>query len=216
MSNETYSDSSQGGSKVLPGEIRRLISDPSEFNFEIPDKLVIVLESHEQIDGTATVALVDGLIDVATDRDFLLPSTLTSAPYDLALWIDFTSRVLIQQIQDSPVFGFADPNTLKYVENLASVIPNSSLYDFRDKFPLAIGDFVPFYGDKIWLRRSRAMDALNLLSVPLDESETMKRFLRVMLGTHNKISIDNESIKSLKDAQILNELNIDYSRAILV
>jgi hypothetical protein len=190
--------------------------NPEVFSFDNEEKLVVILESHEYIDGSVTVALVDGLVELATDRDFLLPSESTKAPFDLALWIDFTSRVLVEQLQESPVFGNVDPEKLRYTLNLASVAPNTSLYDFKSKFPFELGKYVPFFGDKVWQRRSNEMDSLNFLSIPIDSEETMRRFLKINFENVEQLNSNQLQIKSTRDAQILVELNPEHSRALLV
>jgi hypothetical protein len=202
--------------KVEVGEIRRLASNPNEFNINDDEKLVVIIETHEYLDGTATVALVDGLVELATDRDFLLPPDVTSAPFGLSLWVDFTARVLIEQLQDSPVFGLVDPKKLKFTSNLASVAPNGSLYEYKEKFPFELGKYVPFFGDNVWLRRSNEMDSLNELSVSLDSDETMKRFLKINHQQMQVSTLNQVRVNGLRDAHILIELNVEHSRAVLV
>jgi len=216
MSNSIDVSSTPKQSRINAGEIRRLVSDPETINLEGQEKLVVVIESHENLDGTATVALVDGLIELATDRDFILPSAVTSSPFDLALWIDFTTRVLVEQIEESPIFGVVDPVKLKYTANLASVAPNQSFYEFKTKFPFSLGKFVPHFGDKVWSRRSNEMDSLNQLSVSLDSDETMKRFLKINNLIANDANKSQITINSIRDASILIELNVEHSRAVLV
>lgn len=198
------------------GEIRRLIADPDHVNFEVDDRLVVVLESHEHLDGTATVALVDYLVNLATDRDFLIPASVTKAPFDLALWIDFTSRVSVSQLSDSPIFGRIDQKSLRKADHLAAVVLDDGFYNFVENHELQIGDYVPQVGDKVWLYRSNSMDLLNILSVPLDSELSMKRFLKTQesrLQEPNQFTLE---IKTIKDATILSELSIEASRAVLV
>jgi hypothetical protein len=198
------------------GEIRRLIADPDHVNFEVDDRLVVVLESHEHLDGTATVALVDYLVNLATDRDFLVPASVTKAPFDLALWIDFTSRVSVSQLSDSPIFGRIDQKSLRKADHLAAVVLDDGFYNFVENHELQIGDYVPQVGDKVWLYRSNSMDLLNILSVPLDSELSMKRFLKTQesrLQEPNQFTLE---IKTIKDATILSELSIEASRAVLV
>ena len=198
------------------GEIRRLIADPDHVNFEVDDRLVVVLESHEHLDGTATVALVDYLVNLATDRDFLVPASVTKAPFDLALWIDFNSRVCVSQLSDSPIFGRIDQKSLRKADHLAAVVLDDGFYNYVENHELKIGDFVPQVGDKVWLYRSNSMDLLNILSVPLDSELSMKRFLKTQelrLQEPNQFTLE---IKTIKDATILSELSIEASRAVLV
>ncbi len=198
------------------GEIRRLIADPDQVNFEVDDRLVVVLESHEHLDGTVTVALVDYLVNIATDRDFLVPASVTNAPFDLALWIDFTSRVSVNQLSDSPIFGRIDQKSLRKADHLAAVVLDDGFYNYVENHELQIGDYVPQVGDKVWLYRSNSMDHLNILSVPLDSGLSMKRFLKTQesrLQEQNRFTLD---IKTIKDVTILSELSIEASRAVLV
>lgn len=199
-----------------PGEIRRLIADPDNVNFEVDDRLIVVLESHEHLDGTVTVALVDYLVDIATDRDFLIPAAVTEAPFDLALWIDFTSRVSVGQLSGSPVFGRIDQKSLRKADHLAAVVLDDGFYNYVENHELQIGDYVPHVGDKVWLYRSNSMDLLNMLSVPLDSELAMQRFLKTQeskLQETNGFTLD---IRTIKDATIFSELSIEASRAVLV
>ena len=198
------------------GEIRRLIADPDHVNFEVDDRLVVVLESHEHLDGTVTVALVDYLVNLATDRDFLVPASVTNAPFDLALWIDFTSRVSVSQLIGSPIFGRIDQKLLRKADHIAAVVLDDGFYNYVENHVLQIGDYVPQVGDKVWLYRSNSMDQLNILGLPLDSELSMKRFLKTQelrLQEQNRFTLE---IKNIKDATILSELSIEVSRAVLV
>jgi len=176
----------------------------------------VVLEDHSSVDGTFSVAYLDYLSTVATDRDFLLPSKETLAPYDVALWIDFTARVLKEQLLGSQVMGEVDKNLLKQADNLAAVVLDGGFHDFRSSFNWKIGAYVPLYGDKVWLRRSNLIDSLNELSVALDSEATMSRFLNINLINFDTNSSPNISVSSVRDAQIVCEFNIDFARAVLV
>jgi hypothetical protein len=198
------------------GEIRRLIADPDHVNFEVDDRLVVVLESHEHLDGTVTVAIVDYLVDLATDRDFLVPASVTKAPFDLALWIDFTSRVSVSQLSDSPIFGRIDQKSLRKADHLAAVVLDEGFYNYIENHELQIGDFVPQVGDKVWLYRSNSMDLLNMLSVSLDSELAMKRFLKTQELKLQELNGFTLEINTFKDAIIFSELSIEASRAVLV
>jgi hypothetical protein len=193
-----------------------LAPNPEEINFERESKLVVVLEDHSSVDGTFSVTYLDYLSTVATDRDFLLPSTETLAEYDVALWIDFTARVLKEQLLGSQVMGKIDKNLLKQADNLAAVVLDGGFHDFRSSFTWKIGAYVPLYGDKIWLRRSNLIDSLNELSVALDSEATMSRFLNINLMNFDTNSSSNISVSTVRDAQIVCEFNIDFARAVLV
>ena len=211
MSSENMPDA-----RLEIGQIRMLAPDPGEINFESDSKLVVVLEDHSSVDGTFSVAYLDYLSTVATDRDFILPSTETQAPFDVALWIDFTARVLKEQLIASQVMGLVDKSILKQADNLAAVVLDGGFHEFRNSFSWKIGDYVPFYGDKIWLRRSNVIDSLNEISVSLDSEATMSRFLRVHIMSIDTDSSSKISVNSVRDAQIVCEFNIDFARAVLV
>lgn len=198
------------------GQIRMLAPNPEEINFERESKLVVVLEDHSTVDGTFSVAYLDYLSTVATDRDFILPSTETLAPFDVALWIDFTARVLKEQLIGSQTMGKVDENLLRQADNLAAVVIDGGFHEFRSSFTWKIGDYVPLYGDKMWLRRSNLIDSLNELSVGLDSEATMSRFLSLHLVNFDTGSNSNISVSSIRDAQIVCEFNIDFARAVLV
>ncbi len=201
---------------VEVGQIRMLAPDPREINFERDSKLVVVLEDHSSVDGTFSVAYLDYLSTVATDRDFILTSIETRAPFDVALWIDFTVRVVKEQLIESQIIGLVDKSLLKQADNLAAVVLDGGFQDFRNTFAWKIGDYVPFYGDKIWLRRSHVIDSLNELSVSLDSEATMSRFLSVHILSIDTNSSSKISVNSVRDAQIVCEFNIDFARAVLV
>ncbi len=210
------SSANEADVKVEIGQIRMLAPNPAEINFEHDSKLVVVMEDHSSIDGTFTVAYLDYLGALATDRDFLLPRTETQAPFDVALWIDFTVRVLKEQLIESKVLGIVDKKLLKQADNLAAVALEGGFHDFRNIFSCKIGDYVPFYGDKVWLRRSNLIDSLNQLSVDLDSEATMSRFLSLHLTNFDTSSSSKISVSTVREAQIVCEFNIDFVRAVLV
>jgi hypothetical protein len=185
-------------------------------NFEVDNKIVVVIGDHSNVDGTFTVAYLDYLCPLATDRDFVLKSTETLAPFDLVLWIDFTARVLKQQLIENPVMGQVDKEFLKKADNLAAVILDGGFYEFQNNFNHRIGDYVPLYGDKIWFRRSNLIDSLNELSVTLDVEATMSRFLSLNIANEKEKINTTITINSIRDAQIVCEFNTEFARVVLV
>ena len=201
---------------ICPGQIRRLVPDPDEFSFFDESRVVVILESHQHLDGTATVALMNNLLKIATDRDFVLPSDQTSCQFDLALWIDFTSRVKITQLIDTPAYGELDSSTLKHMDNLASVAPDVGLTAIIGAHPWQLGEYLPIVGDNVWVYRSNEMDALNTLGIPVSNEMTMARFFDQQKANFSSSSVFSLDVKTMRDAQIITELNIDYSRCVMV
>lgn len=202
--------------KLEIGQIRNLSPNPEEVNFEVDNRIVVIVEDHSRVDGTFTVAYLDYLCPLATDRDFVLKSTETLAPFDLALWIDFTARVLKEQLIENPVMGQIDTEFLKKADNLAAVILDGGFYEFQKSFSHKIGDYVPLYGDKIWFRRSNLIDSLNELSVSLDVEATMSRFFNLNIANEKEKLNTKITINSIRDAQIVCEFNTEFARVVLV
>ncbi len=201
---------------IRPGQIRRLIPDPDEFSFFDESRVVVILESHQHLDGTATVALMNNLIEIATDRDFVLLSDETACPFDLALWIDFTSRVKITQLTGTPAYGELDSSTLKNIDNLASVAPDVGLTSIIGTHHWKLGEYLPIIGDSVWVYRSNEMDALSTLGIPVSDEMTMDRFFNQQKVNFSLSSVFSLNIKTMRDAQIITELNTDYSRCVMV
>jgi hypothetical protein len=210
---ETFSNTH---SDIRAGQIRRLIPDPDEFSFFDESRVVVILESHQHLDGTATVALMNNLLEIATDRDFVLPSDQTACEFDLALWIDFTSRVKITQLIGTPAYGDLDTSTLKHIDNLASVAPDMGLTAIIGVHPWQLGEYLPIVGDNVWVYRSNEMDVLNTLGIPVNDEMTMARFFDQQKVNFSSSSVFSLDVKTMRDAQIITELNIDYSRCVMV
>lgn len=198
------------------GDVRVLNPNPEFVNFEQQSRIVAILQDHRKIDNTLTVVYLDKLTEIATDRDFVLTKNDTKSSFDLTLWTDFSVRVESEQLSTSPLLGKIEISLLKRAESFASLIDNQSFFDLEHKLPWQIGKYLPFYGDKVWLRRSEIMDSLNQLAADLDEEATINRFVKVIteeeqLGQSHQIQID-----SIENAKILIEFSRDFARAAIL
>ena len=198
------------------GDIRVLVPDLDEVAFESENRLVTILYDHRKIDGTLTVVYVDKLTEIATDRDFILTKNHTEAKFDLALWTDFTVRVKENQLIQYPRLGKLDSGQLKKAENFASLIQDKSFYELEHKLPWKLGKYVPFYGDKVWARRSKIMDSLNSLGVNIDEDSTIIRFMEISMNDTNNERTKTLEIESLEDVKILMGFGQDFARAAIL
>jgi hypothetical protein len=160
-----------GGNEVKPGEIRRLI----DMELQNDSRLVVVV-SYNRVDESALVALVSNLIEIATPRDILLPTALTSAPFDLSLLPDFLTLAWKQQLDSSPVFGSLEPADLEIwiKENQA---PNLGELESRHTDRIFhCGAYTPEFGDHVWLFRGKEIDALNSLGHSFNFYDSFSRF----------------------------------------
>jgi hypothetical protein len=173
-----------GGNEVKPGEIRRLI----DMELQNDSRLVVVV-SYNRVDESALVVLVSNLIEIATPRDILLPTELTSAPFDLSLLPDFLTLAWRQQLDSSPVFGTLEPANLEIwiAENQAPKLgqPESKHTDriFHR------GAYTPEFGDHVWLFRGKEIDALNSLGHPFNFYESFSKFNEIWRQDESQISL---------------------------
>jgi hypothetical protein len=202
--------------KIVPGEIRVLVENDDLIERKNISRIVVVMGDHSHVDGTYTVALLDSLYEIATDRDFLIPTNLSSAPFPLALWIDFTVRVLKEQLENSPVIGLLNSSWLRKAENLAAVLFDQGFEDTTDINVWQIGEYRPIFGDKVWAYRSGEMDVLNEFAVPMDPESTTQRFLMAQTMIPNDNQSFSVQIHSRIDAEILVEQSVDLSRCVMV
>lgn len=198
------------------GDIRILTADPDYVNFEYSAKLVVVLHDHRKIDGTLTIMYVDKLIEIATDRDFIVSKQESGMDFDSVIWPDFTIRVKESQLIEGPTLGEIDVQVLKNIENMAEIIQDRSFFDFKDTFHWQVGQYIPIHGDKVWLRRSLLMDELNLFAVVEDENATMLRYLQIHEKMNENIQNKPIEINSKADVKILLEFNPDFARAAIL
>jgi hypothetical protein len=172
------------GIEIKPGEIRRLI----DMELQKDSRLVVVV-SYNRIDESAVVALVNNLIEIATPRDVLLPTELTSAPFKLCLLPDFITLAWKQQLDSSPVFGTLDPANLELwiAENQSPILgqPENKITDqiFQR------GAYTPEFGDHVWLFRGKEIDALNLLGHSFNFYESFSRFNQIWREDESQIKV---------------------------
>ena len=159
------------GNEVKPGEIRRLI-DMELHN----DSRLVVVVSYNRVDESAVVALVSNLIEIATPRDILLPTALTSAPFDLSLLPDFLTLAWKQQLDSSPVFGTLEPANLEiWIEENQ----DPKLGELESRHTDRIfhrGAYTPEFGDHVWLFRGKEIDALNSLGHSFNFYDSFSKF----------------------------------------
>lgn len=160
--------------EVKPGEIRRLI----DMELQNDSRLVVVV-SYNRVDESAVVALVSNLIEIATPRDILLPTLLTSAPFDLSLFPDFLTLVWKQQLDSSPVFGTLEQADLEIwiKENQAANLGEPE--SIRTGQLSHRGAYTPEFGDHVWLFRGKEIDALNLLGHSFNFYDSFSKFVAI-------------------------------------
>jgi|LauGreDrversion4_2_1035121.scaffolds.fasta_scaffold644143_1 hypothetical protein len=172
------------GIEIKPGEIRRLI-DMELHN----DSRLVAVVNYNSVDESALVVLVNNLTEIATPRDVLLTTEMTSAQFELSLLPDFVARVWKQQLNTSPVFGMLDPALIDvWLEENKSpgLMPKSS--DKPDpKF--SRGSYLPEFGDHVWLFRGKEIDALNSLGHSFNFYESFSRFNEIWRQEGSQINI---------------------------
>jgi len=170
--------------EIKPGEIRRLI----DMELQNDSRLVVVI-SFNHVDESALVALVSNLVEIATPRDILLPTELTSAPFDLSLLPDFLTLVWKQQLDSSPVFGSLDPASLEIwiKENQAPEL--GQLENKNTGRIFKRGAYTPEFGDHVWLFRGKEIDALNSLGHSFNFYESFSKFNEIWRQDESQISL---------------------------
>ena len=106
---------SNTGASVSEGQIRRVV----DMDLRNESRLVLVCKVNIE-DDSAYVTLVNNLVEIATERDLLLPTLITGASFDLALLPDFRVRVWKEQIEQSPIFGSVNPKVTREIDNYQS------------------------------------------------------------------------------------------------
>ena len=164
---------SNTGASVSEGQIRRVV----DMDLRNDSRLVLVCKVNIE-DDSAYVTLVNNLVEIATERDLLLPTLITGASFDLALLPDFRVRVWKEQIEQSPIFGSVNPKVTREIENYQSTpVVNEKDSSDRVKF-LDIGSYIPEFGDHVWKFRSDEIDAINALGHFENQQVSTDRFLK--------------------------------------
>jgi hypothetical protein len=158
-------------------------------------RLVVVLE-HNRADDSYLVALISNLIDVATAEDFLLPSEVTGAAFDISVLPEFSTRIWKQQIDSSPLFGILPINVTNAI--IGSI--SSSLPQLEDSSILR-GEYQVQFADHVWVFRGKEIDALNLLGHSVDKTKSNVRFFEIW----REANID----RSLTDIILENDLGVE-------
>lgn len=164
---------SNTGASVSEGQIRRVV----DMDLRNDSRLVLICKVNIE-DDSAYVTLVNNLVEIATERDLLLPTFITGASFDLALLPDFRVRVWKEQIEQSPIFGSVNPKVTREIDNYQSTpVVNEKDSSDRVKF-LDIGSYIPEFGDHVWKFRSDEIDAINALSHFENQQISTDRFLK--------------------------------------
>lgn len=164
---------SNTGASVSEGQIRRVV----DMDLRNDSRLVLVCKVNIE-DDSAYVTLVNNLVEIATERDLLLPTLITGASFDLALLPDFRVRVWKEQIEQSPIFGSVNPKVTRDIHNYQSTpVVNEKDSSDRVKF-LDIGSYIPEFGDHVWKFRSDEIDAINALGHFENQQISTDRFLK--------------------------------------
>ena len=164
---------SNPGASVSKGQIRRVV----DMDLRNDSRLVLVCKINIE-DDSAYVTIVNNLVEIATERDLLLPTFITGASFDLALLPDFKVRVWKEQIEQSPIFGFVNSKVMREIDNYQSTpVVNEMESSDRVKF-LDIGSYIPEFGDHVWKFRSDEIDAINALGHFENQQVSTDRFLK--------------------------------------
>jgi hypothetical protein len=193
--------------KISLGEIRRVL----DMELRNDSRLIITLD-HNRADDSYLVALISNLIEVATPRDFVLVSETTGAPFDIAVLPDFSTRVWKQQLESSPVFGvLSRPNVSEIARSVTGISDNSS------QALIPRGEYIPEFGDHIWLHRGKEIDALNLLGHPNVNSQSNLRFFEIWREPNTEMSLTDIILNNDLGVHLLEEfLSNDSIRMELV
>ena len=161
------------GTLLSKGQIRRVV----DMDLCNDSRLVLVCKINIE-DDSAYVTLVNNLVEIATERDLLLPPLITGASFDLALLPDFKVRVWKEQIEQSPIFGSVNRKVMMEIENFQ--VPsdlNQEIFSAQLKL-LDIGSYIPEYGDHVWKFRSDEIDAITALGHFENQQVSTDRFLK--------------------------------------
>lgn len=164
---------SNTGISVRKGQIRRVV----DMDLCNDSRLVLVCKVNIE-DDSVYVALVNNLVEIATERDLLLPTIRTGASFDLALLPDFKVRVWKEQIEQSPIFGSVNSKEMLEIDNFqAPLFLNEENFSAQLKL-LEIGSYIPEYGDHVWKFRSDEIDAITALGHFENQQVSTERFLK--------------------------------------
>lgn len=171
--NSNEESESSTGTTVSKGQIRRVV----DMDLRNDSRLALVCQLNIE-DDSAYVALVNNLVEIATERDLLLSTSTTGASFDLALLADFKVRVWKEQIEQSPIFGSVNPQEMVEIDNF-QVPPVLHQGNFSTQLKLLnIGSYIPEYGDHVWKFRSDEIDAITALGHFEDQQVSTERFLK--------------------------------------
>ncbi len=175
---------------IRVGDIRRAV----DMELIHDSRLVVILE-HNRADDSYLVALVSNLLEVATSEDYLLPSVVTGAAFDISVLPEFSTRIWKQQIDSSPLFGTVPEN----VKN--EIVRDASLVAHLEDSSIPRGEYEVQFADHVWVFRGKEIDALNLLGHSVDKTQSNVRFFEIWREAY----ID----RSLTDIILENDLGVE-------
>ena len=164
---------SNSGTSVSKGQIRRVI----DMDLRNDSRLVLVCKVNIE-DDSAYVALVNNLVEIATERDLLLSTLSTGASFDLTILPDFKVRVWKEQIEQSPIFGSINSQEMFEIENFQANLDRHEENLNAQLKLLDIGSYVPQFGDHVWKFRSDEIDAITALGHFENQQFSTDRFLK--------------------------------------
>lgn len=136
--------------EVRPGQMRRVDAAPVE---GLDSRLVVVLGTDPST-ASATVALCASPGSEATDRDLLLPSSATTAPFDAYASVDLVATVWTDQLSGTPVSGHVSEAALDVLA-VGGLLPAAKLSRAAAEAGLQVGSIQLQRGDQLWARRLR-------------------------------------------------------------
>jgi hypothetical protein len=173
ISNLNGESESNLGTSVSKGQIRRVI----DMDLRNDSRLVLVCKVNIE-DDSAYVALVNNLVEIATERDLLLSTLSTRASFDLTILPDFKVRVWKEQIEQSPIFGSINSQEMFEIENFKANLDRHEENLNAQLKLLDIGSYVPQFGDHVWKFRSDEIDAITALGHFENQQVSTDRFLK--------------------------------------
>lgn len=190
----------KGSSQLANGQIRRVVDMDSRND----SRLALVLKFNIE-DDSAYVVLVSNLVEIATERDLLLPSSITGSSFDLALLADFKVRVWKEQIEQSPIYGAIDSPVLQEIRGFigASMDIEGELRSHPKL--LEEGSYIPEFGDHVWKFRSNEIDAIN----------TLGHFEVQQISTDRFLSKWNPSLSDEKTLDVVIQEKMDVDEVYL-
>ena len=185
------------------GQIRRITS----LNKPESSRYVLVLNINP-IRKIATVVLLNNLINLATDRDYILPRKNSLAAFDLTILADFIELTDYKLIEKNPVIGSLFPICARIMYE-AKKLPSDEIPLFPDNHScVAKGSFKIQIADSTWYLRNFEFELFQAICEVPDQVESLIRegnFIQKYKDQEEFISasmseFNTENILALDDA----------------